>query len=61
MVDGMKCYDCSLINVCKTYSKLKPFTDEAKVDLGVSITFNNCDHYIVEEEEELPTDLEDEE
>ena len=61
MVDGMKCYDCSLINVCKTYSKLKPFTDEAKVDLGVSITFNNCDHYIAEEEEELPTDLEDEE
>ena len=61
MVDGMKCYDCSLINVCKTYSKLKPFTDEAKVDLGVSITFNNCEHYIVDEEEELPTDSEDEE
>lgn len=60
MVDGMKCYDCSLFNVCKAYSKLKPFTDEAKVDLGVSITFNNCEHYI-SDEEPLPDDLEEEE
>ena len=61
MVDGMKCYDCSLINVCKTYSKLKPFTDEAKVDLGVSITFNNCEHYILDEEEPLPEEADEEE
>ena len=61
MVNGMKCYDCSLINVCKTYSKLKPFTDEAKVDLGVSITFNNCEHYILDEEEPLPEEADEEE
>ena len=52
MVNGIKCYDCSLFDVCKAYAKIKPFTDEAKVDLGVEITFNNCKHYIPEAEDE---------
>ena len=50
MVNGILCYDCSLFNVCKGYSKLKPFTEEAKVDLGVEITFNKCEHYISEDQ-----------
>ena len=50
MVNGILCYDCSLFNVCKAYSKLKPFTEDAKVDLGVEITFNKCEHYIGEAE-----------
>lgn len=46
MVNGMKCYECSLLDVCKVYSKLKPFTDEAKVDLGMELTVNDCKHHI---------------
>lgn len=51
MVNGIKCYDCSLFDVCKAYAKIKPLTDEAKVDLGVELTFNNCKHYISETED----------
>lgn len=61
MVNGIKCYDCSLFDVCKAYAKLKPFTDEAKVDLGVEISFNNCKHYIPEDSEDLGDIAEDEE
>lgn len=55
MVNGIKCYECSLFDVCKAYSKLKPFTDEAKVDLGVEITVNDCKHYISDETAEQTT------
>jgi hypothetical protein len=51
MVNGIKCYECSLFDVCKAYSKLKPFTEEARVDLGVEITFNDCKHYISNDED----------
>lgn len=53
MVNKIKCYDCSLLDVCKAYSKLKPFTEDAKVDLGVELTFNSCEHYISGEDEEV--------
>ena len=58
MVNGMKCYECSLLDVCKVYTKLKPFTDEAKVDLGVELTINECKHYITEETDEQGEDNE---
>jgi hypothetical protein len=52
MVNGLKCYECALLDVCKVYTKLKPFTDEAKVDLGIELTVNDCKHYINENSEE---------
>lgn len=56
MIDGMKCYECGLLNVCKAYGKLKSFSDEAKVDLGVNLTFDDCNHYISDEDTDVSKD-----
>ena len=52
----MKCYECGLLNVCKAYGKLKSFSDEAKVDLGVNLTFDDCNHYISDEDTDASKD-----
>lgn len=42
MLKKSKCDACRLGKICKVKSKLKPFTDDAKVDLGVELTFDAC-------------------
>lgn len=45
MVNNQQCDFCDFAVKCKVKTKLKPFTDEAKVDLGVEITFVSCDNF----------------
>lgn len=53
MVRDLKCDVCAFQSKCVAYKKLKPFTDEARIDLGVDITFNSCvDYSSVEDEED---------
>ena len=39
MINNQKCDDCVAKN------KLKPFSDEARVDLGVELEFISCTDY----------------
>lgn len=50
MVNNLKCDTCTFASKCKALAKLKPFLDEAKVDLGVELTFVDCVDY------QVPTD-----
>lgn len=42
MINNYICDNCSHASVCKVADKLAPFHEEAKRDLGVTITINNC-------------------
>ena len=51
------CEDCVFQNKCVAKNKLKPFSDEARNDLGVELIFNQCREFQdinegVEDEEE---------
>ena len=45
MINNYLCEDCELAPICLPQSKLKPFTDEAKIDLGLDISIDNCKRY----------------
>ena len=57
MVNNQICNRCAFAPKCLACSKLKPFTAEAKVDLGVTLTFNSCvDFKEIEIEDEKDVD-----
>lgn len=53
MINYQKCESCAFQNKCVAKNKLKPFSDEARVDLGVELTFISCNDYQDIEEEEM--------
>lgn len=46
MLKNSKCDICKLNKICKAKTKLNSFTDEARVDLGVTLTFDSCDNLV---------------
>jgi len=44
-IASMRCNDCAFATKCVAKAKLKPFTEEAKVDFGVELTFVSCKDY----------------
>lgn len=45
MINNFMCEDCSHYFVCDKLSKLMKFHQDAKTDLGVEITMNDCKDY----------------
>ena len=45
MINNQKCDDCVFQTKCVAKNKLKPFSDEARVDLGVELEFISCTDY----------------
>ena len=54
MISNQKCEDCVFALKCVARNKMKPFTSEAKIDLGVDLDFTGCNNYM------STTDAEDE-
>lgn len=52
MVNNLKCEECAFVAKCVAAKKLKPFLAEARVDLGVDLTFESCTDYKKIDEEE---------
>jgi hypothetical protein len=42
MINNYKCNNCDHFTVCKVADKLAPFHEDAKKELGVTITMNDC-------------------
>lgn len=42
MITNQKCDACAFQNKCVAKNKLKPFADDARVDLGVELEFVSC-------------------
>lgn len=42
MIKNNICSNCDHYSVCKVADKLSPFSEDAKKDLGVTITINEC-------------------
>ena len=60
MITNQKCDSCAFSTKCVAKNKLKPFSDEARVDLGVELDFISCDDYKAMEDEEENLDDNDE-
>lgn len=45
MINNQKCETCVFQVKCVAKNKLKPFTDEARTDLGVELDFVSCAEY----------------
>jgi len=45
MVNNIKCDTCKFQPKCVGYNKLKPLTDEARVDLGITLNFVSCNDF----------------
>lgn len=45
MIHNYKCDVCEKAEICKNKSKLDKFSEDAKTDLGIEITFNHCDFF----------------
>ena len=45
MVDNLKCEDCRFLVKCSAYAKLRPFLEDARRDLGVTLEFKSCNDY----------------
>ena len=45
MITNQKCESCAFQSKCVAKNKLKPFSDEARVDLGVELNFISCNDY----------------
>ena len=45
MVNNLACEDCRFLVKCSAYAKLKPFLENARRDLGVTLTFEACNDY----------------
>lgn len=52
MVKNLKCDECVFSTKCVARNKLKPFMDDARTDLGVMLTFENCIDFTSEDESE---------
>lgn len=52
MVNNLKCEYCQKLSVCAIFKKIKPFTDLAKIDLGVNLDMTDCEEF-------LPIQIED--
>jgi hypothetical protein len=46
MIKNNICENCNHLLVCKIADKLAPFHEEAKKDLGVTITINSCEEFL---------------
>lgn len=47
MINNLKCDTCRFEEKCTARAKLKPFLEDAKVDLRVELTFESCEDYQV--------------
>ena len=45
MVNNLACEDCRFLVKCSAYAKLKPFLEDARRDLGVTLTFDARNDY----------------
>lgn len=45
MITNQKCETCVFQNKCVAKNKLKPFSDDARVDLGVELEFVSCNDF----------------
>lgn len=45
MITNQKCESCAFQSKCVAKNKLKPFSDEARVDLGVELNFISYNDY----------------
>lgn len=62
MINNFICENCLFQNKCVARTKLKPFMEEARTDLGVEITINKCEDYSdMNEENENEDETKDEE
>ena len=52
MVNNQACINCVFSGMCVAEAKLKPFTEEAKKDLGLTLNFVACERYITPQEQE---------
>lgn len=63
MIVDYKCDTCAISSICSGKAKLKPFTDEAKVDLGIMLRMADCANYRedtgIEPQEDIRLDDED--
>lgn len=56
MIYNQKCDDCVFGVKCVAKNKLKPFSEDAKVDLGVELKFIGCTDFIdVNQADEQPS------
>lgn len=55
MVYNQKCDDCVFASKCVAKNKLKPFTEEARTDLGVDLNFVGCNNYISTDQDDEVT------
>ena len=46
MVSNLICDACKFQPKCVGYNKLKPFTDEARTDLGVELEMKKCNDFV---------------
>ena len=45
MIKNNICENCNHLLICKINDKLAVFSEDAKKDLGVTITIENCQEY----------------
>ena len=45
MIIDYKCDTCAISSICSGKAKLKPFTEDAKVDLGIMLRMVECVNY----------------
>jgi hypothetical protein len=45
MINNNICQNCEKAFVCKINDKLAVFSEDAKKDLGVSLTIDSCEEY----------------
>ncbi len=45
MINNYKCENCDHFTICKRNDKLAPFHKDAKKDLGIAITMDDCVKY----------------
>ena len=46
MIRNFECYNCKSQPVCSIKKVLDKFTEDAKKQLGVDLTMDNCQNYI---------------
>ena len=50
MIEGNLCENCSKKKVCSRQTKLAPFSNDAKKDLGVTIKIISCENFTESDE-----------
>lgn len=51
MIKYLDCDTCVFQTKCVAYNKMKPFLEDARVDLGVTLVFDSCVDYSSVEEQ----------